>query len=175
MRAYHLDRTNSLGVMEIMNLQVFNDLGPKCLNKILDDKYPMGLSRHGNTYYATEANRQNLNDYLIETLFEYERLTNFPDKISKLQSFFATETIEECYAWVEKLAIQGEYNIWEAEIKHNKFIKLDASWFRCDLYNFSSLCISYLADKYWPGLISETPQMELLIQPPLKIIRSATF
>ncbi|HHX62151.1 MAG TPA: hypothetical protein GX707_15795 [Epulopiscium sp.] len=173
MIAYHIDRTNSLKEGDIIELQIFDDIKPAFLGQILNSNYPEGLSRHGGLYYISQSNQVNMKEFILENLLEYERLLKFPDKVSRFESFFASQTLDEALIWKSILSHNplDKFTIWEVEFNHENYLHLDSSWLYCDIYNFSPLYTAFFANKYWSGETSENPKMELLIKPPIKIVK----
>ncbi|MEK3699367.1 hypothetical protein NYE33_20555 [Paenibacillus sp. FSL R10-2199] len=169
MIAYHIDRLGSLKAGETIRLRDVS-LNPSILKDILDQRYPSGLSMHGDKYYATQANEGELQDILTENIYEYERRLHYPNLPSRFQSFFASETIETAMFWVSRIGLHN-YNLWEVEFSEDKYVKLDAAWLGIDKNNLSFPVAAYFSEKYWSGVASENPQWELLIQPPVRIIR----
>lgn len=170
-KAYHIDRLGLLKPNDLIELQLVNNINPEYLNEMLNIKYPLGLSNHGKTYCSCLNTEKNKNSYLIETFVEYERLLNFPNKFSRFQSFFAAETLEECIYWNNILNPDNQFSVWEIEFEHDNFLKLDASWLKGDVSKQFFLYYSDFACKYWSGAVSEKPSLELLIKPPIRIVR----
>lgn len=171
MIAYHLDRSNTLKPGDEINLQIFNDIEPSYLNDILDVRYPLGLSRHGDQYYATQSRSEYPSSYLIESFFEYERQLHFPGCISRFQSFFAMKTIDEIPPWISILKPNPGYSIWEVEFSHDNCSRHDSSWLKLDSNNPSALQLAYCAKQYWSGIPSKDPVWEFLIKPPIQILK----
>lgn len=168
MIAYHIDRLNKLKPGMIIKLEDVI-VNPPFLKDIIDQRYPEGLSAHGDKYYAQQANKDTLQDILTENIYEYERKLHYPYKPSRLQSFFASETIEDTMLWVAKLGLVN-YTIWEVEFEDDQFVKLDASWLGVDKDNLSFLVAAYFAEKYWSGESNSRPEWELLIKVPVKVL-----
>ncbi|MMZ58624.1 hypothetical protein D3C76_1119160 [compost metagenome] len=175
MRAYHIDRKNSLRENDIIRLQKFTDIEPAYLNDVIENEYPEGLTRHGDQYFASAlVSEATVNSGLIEMFFEQRRLLKFPDKHSRFQSVFATETIEEATLWKNHLGLK-ECTLWEIEFDHNNFIKVDSSWLSLGVHRLSFLHATMFADNYWSQVIHSNSRPELLIKPPVRIIRKINF
>ncbi len=118
MRAYHID-TSGLLTKKIKNHRI-HKIEPQRIpydwenRSSLVSRYPDGLSQWGlqilGIQYNFDTRALNLsskdNDgahrwdsYLIDVLYEYERLVKFPEKNSRFQSIFALESIEEAKEW----------------------------------------------------------------------------
>jgi hypothetical protein len=166
--AYHIDRLNKLKPGMTIKLENIN-VNPTVLKDIIDQRYPEGLSAHGEKYYAQQANRDTLQDILTENIYEYERKLYYPHKPSRLQSFFASETMDEAMLWVSKIGLMN-YTIWEVEFDDDQFVKLDASWLGVDKDNLSFLVAAHFAGKYWRGESNSMPEWELLVKAPIKIL-----
>lgn len=171
MKAYRLDRRNEMYVGQTIELKIFNDIAPPFLNTLLHKEYPEGLTSHGDQFYASTLSENIFQSAFIESIFEYERRLKFPDKISRYQAIFAAETLEEATTWAEKLKTSSKCELYEIEFDHSNAIKVDASWLAMGEYLPSLLYTSYYAEQYWNGAFTKTPNFELLISPPAKVLR----
>lgn len=85
MYAYHIDRFGKLEVGKELRLTKFNDIKPIQAQRIVDKRFPEGLSRHGDQYFAAPIDgSSSFSNHMYEMIFEYERLLNF----SKMPSRF---------------------------------------------------------------------------------------
>ena len=87
MKLYHIDRSGHIKSGETISL-IKNFPTKKMKDK---EYYKDGLSSHGLCYYTYDARD---NNFLIDVVFEYERLLHYPDKLSRYQAFFALMKME---------------------------------------------------------------------------------
>ena len=94
MKLYHVDRTCILQEGQILNLKknfsLESSANQKCL-ELAQSFITDGLSQHGITYFLygqTDNNVMSLSN-VMEIVFEYERLLNYKDKLSRYKSFYA--------------------------------------------------------------------------------------
>lgn len=181
MIAYHIDRSETLTEGGAINLQVFNDIEPSYLNEILHAEFPEGVSRHGDQYFASAIpNGGLIGNWIVEAFFEQQRKLKHPDKLSRFQSIFATETIDECKVWSDffmRNSISSRpLTVWEIEFDLNQCLKFDGSWLTLSPQNtFSFLRGIVFADRYWTQGISGNPMPELLIKPPVIVKRKISL
>lgn len=170
---YHIDRTNFLGTLldngkEYINLTIYNDI--TCTNanlplqEIVSEMFPEGVSYHGNAYFLNKPYLP-VTSAEIELTFELVRRYKYSNKLSRFQSFFATDKnmlVQMLHRLQSELATVNIYEV-EAEIysKHdmNLLIKSD---------NLVSVA---LANLYWEGKSIGEPLYEYLLKPPVKILR----
>lgn len=171
MKAFHIDRLGSLKAGQVLGLSDI-PITPIEAKRILDERYPAGLTMHGSRYFASSIPKSNEGSYrsqLIENIFEYERQLHFPHLPSRFQAIFATETIEECKHWIDLLGCHNAV-IWE--IEYNSMpVKLDATYLTFDIENLSFISAAIFASLYWGGKASDSPLWELLIPAPVTVIR----
>ncbi|MEK3658189.1 DUF2441 domain-containing protein [Paenibacillus sp. FSL F4-0236] len=184
MIAYHIDRSNLLKEGMLIN-PVHPRINPELLAEVMNRRFPEGLSFHGNHYFARQANSfmnsdgnlisnniPSVNAYLIDNIFEYERVINFPHRPSRFQSIFCSETVREARIWVEFFQLGPEAKIWEVEIEHENYAKLDAKWLKGDINSLSFIKFSHFAQRYWSGEPNpDESQFELLLKLPVLVKR----
>lgn len=181
MKAYHIDRDNRLRNLKTINLSpVPSNWGNY---DILKERYPEGLSQWGKTILGLEntgiidltyiENKKPYHtSYMIDLLFEYERLASYNNKHSRFQSIFAARSFEEAKKWAE--IIPGKNNpIYEIEFDSTQALELDPSYLKAELNKFKLTDIQQNAHIYWSGQRSANPNVanELLIKLPVKINR----
>lgn len=106
---------------------------------------------------------------IVETICEHTRQLNYPDMTSRFQAIFAAETLQTAKQWRQVLNKETEHPLYEIEFDASNAVILDSTWFT--LGKTSSLFEGAInAEKYWPGVVSDTPALELVIKPPAKII-----
>lgn len=171
MKAYRLDRRNEMSVGQTIKLQIFNDITPPFLNSMLHKEYPQGLTSHGDQFYASTLGAKIFQSAFIESIFEYERRLKFPDKPSRFQAIFASETVNEAVKWAGKLETNANCVLYEIEFDHTNAIKVDASWLAMGESVPSLLYSASYAEQYWSGALTNNPSFELLISPPARVLR----
>ncbi|MDW9634559.1 hypothetical protein GYB73_00925 [Sinorhizobium meliloti] len=128
--------------------------------------FPEGLSIHG-WDFATVRNWRQISETettlehnpAIELAFEYVRRSNFPEKPSRLQSYFAFDDADRVRAFSDAPIF---------EVKPANAFKFDMTWLNVS----NQLAIaSYNAHQYWGGAASATPDWEYLLVPPVEISR----
>jgi len=166
---YHVDRSEALNPNDEIKLVHHNDLVPDFLQEHVDSLFPDGVSVHGDRYFLNNASSAVGVDPIIELVFEYVRRSNYPHRQSRFQSFFAFKSFNDAIDFREKY---GNGVIWEVECD-------DSRAFTADMNNLtlndSLLVLSYRASCYWGGLpnaSNQSPIWEVLLTPPIKIIRS---
>lgn len=175
---YHVDRYSVLQPGRTIELYKDDCL---CLNKeqieILLKMFPDGFSQQGvNLFYPASFCFDKppvmfINDRIIETVFEYVRATRFSHMPSRLQSFFASSDIDTAKLWKKYF---GFGNILEVEYECPS-VQLDSSWVSGGIDANGVLDMSRIflnAQNYWSNVQSPNPLPEVLIRPPVKIIRS---
>lgn len=182
MIAYHIDRSRTLEAGKTIEL-----IKPISGDPLIDDsmgkQFPEGLSHFGMRYYARQGasmfdengqfNSKELpaiNSYLIDNVFELERRIKFSGMPSRMQSIFATETLDGAKEWLKRLPRNGDVTIWEIEFNHANYARLDSNWLKGEVNNMSFLAMSYFANGYWTGSpYTEGSHYELLVQLPVLV------
>ena len=163
---YHIDRTNSLEVGQVVTLiKDFHEY-PNSYKNVILKLYPEGLSRHGFVYSTIHLGENN-EDQQKETAFELNRQLYFPDKISRFQAFFCFQTIEYASKFARDYCKRWpEYKVYEVEVDHDNYFVGDMN-----LVLGSTVITSYIdSHDYWSGGHSSNPIFEVLVKPPLKIL-----
>jgi len=183
-RAYHVDRLgNQLTAGQIVNLSHTQDLRSEAHPhaQYIVRHLPDGLSMQGIRYLGElhppitngATTRTFSPSTLIEIVAELTRRSNFPDCPSRLQSFFAFETVTDArvFASAYPAASEGETKpdavIWEVESNGIGF-RGDMRWLSV---GNSWLDLLVNTENYWGGLASDAPQWEMLLRPPVTITR----
>lgn len=174
MKLYHIDRFGTINVGQILELQrniyVENPKKQICLNKILP-YYENGLSHHGIHYLFNNELSNNrvmpLNN-VMDIIFEYERMLNYNDKLSRYESFYAFDNVGVKEFIKSNNLSESFYKIYEVESdyyeKHNMSL----------ISGNSHYDIAAMAKIYWEN--GEDPYNrkvinEYLLKFPIKIIR----
>lgn len=169
MKLYHIDRARTLNC-GILNLNQNKSIGIDSLfNEMfknnLTSYYKNGLSSHGMYYYENEVFNS---DFIIDIIFEYERMLNFSNKLSRYESFFAFDK-DGVIKFLSENKLE-DYKIYEVESnyyeKHNmRLLKGNAQFI-----------ISELAKDYWNNdnrynIDVDDPLDEYLLQFPINVIK----
>lgn len=187
MIAYHIDRARTLRTGETIEL-IKPTSGIPFIDDVMENRFPDGLSRFGMRYYANQGaalldeNGQlnsielpNINSYLIDNVFELERRISFPQMPSRMQCIFASESLEEAMDWHKQLPKNGDAPIWEIEIKHDDYKRLDSNWLKGEVNKMSFLAMTYYANGYWSGSpYAGGSHYELLVKLPITVKGRAT-
>lgn len=158
---YTVDRLTSLNENLSIQLISYQDISPKELQDHVNDMFPDGVSKHGDTYFLKNKSLGKVINSNIELLFEYVRRTKYIDKPSRFQSFFAFEKKEDALNFKQKYG-NPDNLVWEVEGKN--YFKADMNLL---ILGASILQISYLANQYWQGNSSDNPVWEILLKPPI--------
>ena len=142
----------------------YTDISPTELQGHVDEMFPEGISRHGDSYFLNNKSSVGATSPSIEILFEYVRRACYPDEPSRFQSFFAFESLESA-----KLFRIGfgccKNTIWKVHAM--KAFRADMN-----LLAFESTVLrhSYYANLYWQGRPGSDPFWEMLLVPPIHIL-----
>lgn len=162
---YHVDRYNALNSVSELTFIPTNidlDLGFK-------------IASHGlNHFYRNKADWSEIYELALEFVRQ-KRYSHFP---SRFECFFAHATKEVAFNWAMRyLKPNSEFQI--AEVETDTFYKFDCSWFTPEQgkthinLKSASLTLSAaceIADYYWSGKETNTPNFEILIPLPCRII-----
>lgn len=166
MIAYHIDRSGTLFPGQTITLQSSaTPLAAEFLGGV--------VSKHGERYLQ-DCDAHNLSSFMIEYEYELIRASLFSHRISRFQSFFAVEKAEDLVSWIGLFA--SPHRIFEVEFSHKNYQLLDGSYLTGgvdlsqNLY-YSSQTSFESALHYWNGDFSSKPQPELLILPPVTVVR----
>src|SRR5690606_23011516 len=125
--------------------------------------YPDGLSPHGWGYMTIRFGSPLLqgggcglpNEPIMELIFEYVRRTDYADRPSRLQSFFAYDSLEK--------AKQEFPNTQIVRFVSEHHFRCDQTWLNV---SHQIAVAEFNAHRYWSGDASSTPEWEFLITPP---------
>ncbi len=179
MIAYHITHSN------VEKNQIYELLEPDfsiiddSMKHVITNNFPEGLSHWGNYLYPKRANFQTAGMSVYETIYEYERKLNYPEKPSRFQSIFATKSIEDLKLWIP--TFQGRnipFFIWKIDTLDSKVIELDSNFLAggdvLGLQTFAPALTAYVAKEYWNGSMTGDPRKELLISPKIKFIEDVS-
>ncbi|WP_421590924.1 hypothetical protein [Shinella sp. M27] len=135
-----------------------DDLRVHCL-----ELFPEGLSIHGWQFLTSRNWVQGQNEPFlthnegIELVFEFVRLAHFPDRPSRMQSYFAFDSIEQ----VKSFSDAPVYEMMPAAS-----FMADMNWLKV---GGQFAYASYNAHQYWRGAATPDPRWEYLLVPPVVI------
>ncbi len=99
MKLYHVDRFGTINEGQTLKLQENIHFGNELKDQALNSTilyYDKGLSHHGIHYLLNNELSNNGAmplSYVMDIIFEYERMLNYKTKLSRYQSFFAFDKI----------------------------------------------------------------------------------
>lgn len=180
---YHIDRWNNLKSGQEINLTKFNDIVVPGntemtikFNQKVEEYFANGVSRHGERYFIASIKEEDIKkdkdiiiNYDIELIFELERRVKYPQAISRFEAFFAVEK-NEVKRMVRSLC-KGPQAVKIFQVECEEYLKVDMSL----LNKSSSLATIVNADMYWMGESSSNPLYEILLKPPVKILKEVSF
>lgn len=165
MKLYHIDRHGHVLPHQIIELvkDVYTDVTK---NEYFKD----GLSSHGIHYYLYDADNKN---YQIETILEYERMINYPDKLSRYQALYAFD-VNGAIEFIKDKELNDNFcKIYEVDTddyeRHN--MNLVRGWSHATMINWAKL---YWEDKEDPKK-DRKPIYEYLIKLPFKLGREVPY
>lgn len=174
MKLYHIDRLGTINAGQTLELQknlyIGNPKKQECLDKIIP-YYGEGLSRHGIHYlFNNELSNNNVMPLsnVMDIIFEYERMLNYSNKLSRYESFYAFDSIGVKTFIKNNNLSESFYKIYEVESDY--YEKYNMSLISGEAhYN-----IAAMAKIYWEN--GEDPYNrpiinEYLLKFPIKIIR----
>ena len=174
MKLYHIDRFGTINVGQTLDLQkniyFENKKQQECLDMIIP-YYNEGLSHHGIHYLLNnELSNNNVMPLsnVMDIIFEYERILNYKDKLSRYQAFFAFDNIGIKEFIKNNNMSESFYKIYEVESeyyeKHNMTLISG-----CFHYNISAMAKIYWENSQDP--FNRTELNEYLLKFPVRIIR----
>ncbi len=137
------------------------------LARHLHDLFQSGLSMHGWEYFTTHrdfVNSQGKNyahyETALELILEFVRRDKFPQRPSRLQSYFAWDNLEAAIAFnTERKPI--------FRVEADAAFHADQVWLR--LSN-QGVAAAFSAHQYWSGAPSKNPRWEFVMVPPVRIL-----
>lgn len=132
--------------------------------------YPDGLSIHGWQYlidrhdFVRTSSGEILWDHhtSVELLFEAIRQRQFPSLPSRFQSYFAWTNLDAAIAFCPPKSLIYEVEADNYHTADMRLLTLGVQGIMAMLY----------AEKYWKGEFTDNPQQEVLLKPPVAIIKA---
>lgn len=172
MKLYHIDRRGLLQEnQKIDYIEKFDYLKPAFKEnvEIIKKRYNNKLSLHGRHYFLDEYCTRSSG---MDIIFEYERIINYPDKLSRFQAFFAFD-IEGVFQFIEKAELDFEFfKVYEVE--YDFYEKHDMNLIK----GWSNYDTIINAKYYWEDLKNykdEKPIYEYLLKLPVVIKKEVDF
>jgi len=177
---FHVSRFDIAGITSIdkkvIDAEYWYVEDPGKFNKedylsFLSNHFPDGVSRHGEQYMLSRwpnATNQEGDEFVrninvLEAIFEIVRIYQFPKIISRFQSFFGCRTLEDARQ-IRNTTFNGIGKIYKVECEN--YFEADMNL----LFTGHHFSVLIYAEKYWSGEKSDKPFIEVLMEPPLKII-----
>lgn len=173
MKLYHIDRTCILQEGQILQLKSnFTSINPETEKYLeLTQSYiGEGLSQHGVRYFLNGQTDNNimLLDNVMEIVFEYERLLNYSDKLSRHKAFYAFDK-DGVLDFISKQNLNNSfYKIYEVESDYYEAHNMSL------ISGNSHLTMAAMAKCYWEGLedpLKRKTLTEYLLKYPIKVIK----
>jgi hypothetical protein len=142
----------------------YRDVRPTELQVHIDAMFPEGVTSHGELYFLRNASHPRLASPQIELVFEYVRRAMYPHRPSRLQSFFAFESLTQAVEFRRRFR-NDQGVVWMVEA--DKFFQADMHLLTTGT---SILLYSYFAGKYWKGEPGPSPFWEVLLAPPVSVL-----
>jgi hypothetical protein len=152
-------------------VSVGTHITPNILQKHLLTLFPKGLSLHGWEYMTRPCLMQLPNavgaDYSVtlELVLEYVRRAAFMGQPSRLQSYFAFDSLSDV---INFRAGFGQLHQPIYLLKPSQTIQLDQEWLRLGHQNAIG---TYCAHQYWSEAASTTPKWEHILVPPIHVVK----
>ncbi len=139
----------------------------------LSKLFPNGTTPHGEKYMLSRwrsakddsGNTFIFQDSPMEAIFEMVRMFKFPNIISRFEAVFGCKTIEDARQ-IRDITFNGKGQIYKVDCE--SFFAVDMRLLHTG--HFFTSAIMY-AEKYWSGEMSAEPFVEVLMEPPVKIVK----
>ncbi len=142
------------------------------VNAAITRRYPSGVSSHGAQYLTgcpvDDAQRVS---WAAEAVWEGVRASEFPDKPSRMTSWFACETLEDAHAFAGQFRFNQFVDIWRAEatVTHRG---------NMSLLNAIGVPVAVAHERaaaYWRGERGPASTLwEVLVEPGMRLIEIVT-
>ena len=157
--------------------------------------YPKGVSSYGERAFLKPENQEQATMQAIDIMFDYVRCLYFPDKPSRFTSVFASASLEDSRAWLERIVQDSDTGIDDlnAPSNHNIFAVepsriyiADARFLDCEnvlqgnppaLSNILPFALAYwdsvqeIHTELSDSMRRSYQKPELLLVPPVRVLR----
>lgn len=140
---------------------------------------PHGLSMLYEKKWPNESNKwhSDFQEPVTELIFELYRQAHYPDAVSRLSCLYASKTLDDAERWrkvfQKHLSDRGQIaeSLWEIEYGGEcEAASYDAQFLNVPPKDgFSFVRYIEYAEKYWSGVCSSKPLMELLVPYPVVV------
>lgn len=181
---FTVDRNKSLTPGQILNIDTYIDnrkfwpiqniVDKNDLANLVNELYPNGLTEHGKRYLLDECLVIPTSNGpapsvphmpMIELIFELVRRLEFPNQISRFQVIYGWDSVEDAKKF-KLLHGTNDSSIYAVTCEES--VRLDMNL----LYlGGSSIGSIFFARKYWRGEAGNNPQWEILMKPPVEVVR----
>jgi hypothetical protein len=170
---FRVNRIGKLAEGQTLDLQIYKNVTPSELQRLVDSLLPDGCSAHGEQYLLKNPSSQlkSVANAPLEMFFELFRRAQFPSRPSRYQSWFAVETLDEAREFRRNFGDPAN-SIWEVEASDS--FKANMSLLTTQQ---SMLCQAQLAQFYWEGVEGPSAALkkptfwEVLLVPPVQILK----
>ncbi len=165
MKLYHIDRF--CHVNENQTIELIKNIYTDVTENIY---YKDGLSSHGLHYYLNDMDNK---EHAMEAIFEYERLINYPNKLSRYQTIYAFD-INGAIEFIKDKELNDNYfKIFEVKAKYYERYNMNL------VRGWSNCMVSKYAKLYWSNgedLVKDRkPIYEYLVKLPVKIGKEVLY
>lgn len=168
---YHVDRGDELEPGDALEL-ARPDEWEQAVDAALAEWYPEGFSHHGRHYCTQplhEGDVDDLWDFACEAIFELVRVGRYPERPSRLQSIFSFASVADVEAFLDDFGAEP-FTVWE--VRADRGFRADMNL--VDAVDFARGLAR--ADHYWRGgTFLDDPLWEVLLVPPVEVVREAEF
>lgn len=159
---YHADRAGTLTEGMTITLRP-HAVDPQDA-RLFEEKYPGGFSQHGLAYGRATVPVAMRRNWAHEAVLELTRLLHAPTAISRMQGFFACETIEGARSFGSQFPSGAKIvNLFRVEA---------AEYTRVDMHLIPGGSVHSAFTRghdYWHGVASPSPLWECILRPPVEI------
>jgi len=133
------------------------------VERTVNADHPEGVSYWGEKFYLNLMD----DEFMLERerYCEVVRRSQFPQMLSRLQGFFACESLKDAVEYRDRFK-RSDAEIWEVE-HDGRSHRLDMRWMRpCSEHEMKRNVLQYWSDKE-----TESPTWEILMLPPVQVLR----
>lgn len=169
-RFFHVDRAKRLSPGYEVALQKIEDHWSTNAAE-LNCMFPDGVTKFGAACLCEKTAPNPMEVIIRERSLEHIRRQHYPNRLSRLASFFAWGTTEEAFTFRAE-AKSDRSPIWLVECE--SYDLADMTFTKYPLNSSLINCIPKLLEdrfhRYWKGDESESPRWERLLKPPVAVL-----